>query len=248
MTQITATVDFGAPGNRSGGLRVPHFSYAKCLPGLRGAIGAGHAGILRYHAFDLLALDGYDLRDVEYAERKRLLGELLDGAPPTLMLVEYLEADGARAFAHACRMGLEGLVAKRLDAPYGSGRVETWIKLKCVKSDTFPIVVFAAFTTSVIAAFNPACASETTSFNPRSPRRGHSVLTLDVQRQAVAAHVAAAGDWLMAEFQKIGSSSVPYLCAKGPSLNNRIGRKESRVREERNERIWKLACPEGASV
>jgi bifunctional non-homologous end joining protein LigD len=48
---------------------------------LRRVLGTHHTGILRYHAFDLLALDGYDLRDVAYVERKRLLRELLDGAP-----------------------------------------------------------------------------------------------------------------------------------------------------------------------
>jgi len=43
-------------------------------------------------------------------------------------------------FEKACRMGLEGVVAKRVDAPYRSGRQDSWIKLKCVNSDTFPIV------------------------------------------------------------------------------------------------------------
>ena len=43
-----------------------------------------------------------------------------------------------RVFEHACRMGLEGIVAKRVDAPYRSGRQDSWIKLKCIKSDTFP--------------------------------------------------------------------------------------------------------------
>ena len=63
-------------------------------------------------------------------------------APPTLVYVDFLEADGTRVFEHACRMGLEGIVAKRVDAPYRSGRQDIWIKLKCVKSDTFPIVAF----------------------------------------------------------------------------------------------------------
>ena len=45
-------------------------------------------------------------------------------------------------FEHACRIGLEGVVAKRVDATYRSGRQDSWIKLKCVKSDTFPIVAF----------------------------------------------------------------------------------------------------------
>ena len=51
-----------------------------------------------------------------------------------------LESNGERE--QACRMGLEGIVAKRNDAPYRSGRQDSWVKLKCVKSDTFPIIAF----------------------------------------------------------------------------------------------------------
>jgi bifunctional non-homologous end joining protein LigD len=109
---------------------------------LRRELGKGVAARLFYHAFDVLYLDGYDLRQVPYRERKRLLKELVAAAGPTFIFVEYLEADGALAFQHACRMGLEGLVAKRRESTYRSGRVESWIKLKCVSSDTFPIVAF----------------------------------------------------------------------------------------------------------
>jgi bifunctional non-homologous end joining protein LigD len=56
--------------------------------------------------------------------------------------VDFLEANGKSVFEHACRMGLEGIVAKRVDAPYRSGRQDSWIKLKCTKSDTFPLVAF----------------------------------------------------------------------------------------------------------
>jgi bifunctional non-homologous end joining protein LigD len=109
---------------------------------LRRELGKGSAGRLEYHAFDLLYLDGFDLRNVDYLERKRLLQELLTNPPPGIMYVEYLEADGEQVLKHACRMGLEGVVVKRPDAPYRSGRQDSWIKLKCVKSDTFPIVAF----------------------------------------------------------------------------------------------------------
>ncbi|HYZ62839.1 MAG TPA: DNA ligase D [Acetobacteraceae bacterium] len=109
---------------------------------LRRALGKGGTDRMRYHAFDVLALDGYDLRLVPYLDRKLVLQGLLAGAAPTFIFVEYLEADGELAFEHACRIGLEGLVAKRRDSVYRSGRVETWIKLKCVRSDTFPIVAF----------------------------------------------------------------------------------------------------------
>lgn len=97
---------------------------------------------LIYHAFDLLYLNGRDLRSVPLLQRKQALKSLLQDGPSALVYVDFLEADGGRVFEHACRMGLEGIVAKRVDAPYRSGRQETWIKLKCVKSDTFPIVAF----------------------------------------------------------------------------------------------------------
>src|SRR3954453_4375873 len=97
---------------------------------------------LLYHAFDLLYLNGRDLRSLPLLERKRELKSILRKAPSTIVYVDYLEEDGARVFEEACRMGLEGVVAKRADAPYRSGRQDSWVKLKCVKSDTFPIIAF----------------------------------------------------------------------------------------------------------
>jgi bifunctional non-homologous end joining protein LigD len=97
---------------------------------------------LIYHAFDLLYLNGHDLRPAALIDRKRALRELLADPPPALVYVGHLEDDGDTVFAHACQMGLEGIVSKRRDARYRSGRQETWIKLKCSKSDTFPIVAF----------------------------------------------------------------------------------------------------------
>jgi bifunctional non-homologous end joining protein LigD len=97
---------------------------------------------LLYHAFDLVYLNGRDLRRAPLLKRKQALKSILQESPPALVYVDFLEADGTRVFEQACRMGLEGIVAKRVDAPYRSGRQESWIKLKCVKSDTFPIVAF----------------------------------------------------------------------------------------------------------
>jgi bifunctional non-homologous end joining protein LigD len=59
---------------------------------------------------------------------------LLYDAPEQIVYVEYLDADGEEVFRHACKMGLEGIVAKRRDGAYRSGRQETWVKLKCTKS------------------------------------------------------------------------------------------------------------------
>ena len=109
---------------------------------LRRELGRRRSARIRYHAFDLLYLNGYDLRGLAYLERKRLLQQVLKEAPEPFVYVEDLEAEGDDVFRAACNLGLEGIVAKRADAPYRSGRQGSWIKLKCKKSDTFPIVAF----------------------------------------------------------------------------------------------------------
>jgi bifunctional non-homologous end joining protein LigD len=97
---------------------------------------------LIYYAFDLLWHNGQDLRRRPLIERKRQLKKLLEGAPANLVYVDFLEAEGEHVLREACRLGFEGVVAKRRDSPYRSGRQETWLKLKCIKSDTFPIIAF----------------------------------------------------------------------------------------------------------
>src|SRR3954451_21375730 len=87
---------------------------------LRRELGARKSQRVRYHAFDLLYLDGYDLREVAYLERKRLLQGLLEGAPETFVYVEEIQANGDAVFEHACKLGVEGVVAKRANAPYPS--------------------------------------------------------------------------------------------------------------------------------
>lgn len=95
-----------------------------------------------FYAFDLLHLNGRDLRQQPLAKRKATLHKLLKDAGPTLTYAEHVEAPGKDVFEHACRMGLEGIVSKRADTPYRSGVQPSWIKVKCIKSDTFPIVAF----------------------------------------------------------------------------------------------------------
>jgi hypothetical protein len=73
-------------------------------------------------AFDLLELDGEDLRRVPIERRKAHLAKLLRGAPPTIVLNEHYGADGAIIYRHACKLGCEGIVSKRLGSPYRSGR------------------------------------------------------------------------------------------------------------------------------
>ncbi len=93
-----------------------------------------HDGEAFLYAFDLLELDGEDLRPLPLADRKARLAKLLSRSGSGLRLVEHDEGDGKRLFAAACRMGLEGIVSKRLDSPYRSGRCKSWIKVKNPKA------------------------------------------------------------------------------------------------------------------
>jgi bifunctional non-homologous end joining protein LigD len=109
--------------------------------GLRGALGR-KTGRLHYYAFDLLFLDGEDLRRKPLLERKRRLQALLRGAPEQLQYVEHMRGDSRLIVEHACKLGLEGIVSKQVETPYKSGRQESWRKSKCDLTDNFPIVAF----------------------------------------------------------------------------------------------------------
>jgi bifunctional non-homologous end joining protein LigD len=82
------------------------------------------------YAFDLLELDGQDLRALPLVDRKKRLARLLSGRRLGIVLSDHTDEDGALIFVHACRMGLEGIVSKRLSAPYRSGRSRDWLKVK----------------------------------------------------------------------------------------------------------------------
>jgi bifunctional non-homologous end joining protein LigD len=81
-------------------------------------------------AFDLLELDGQDLRREPLETRKATLASLLRGCLPGLRLNEHLAQPGDLVFRHACKMGLEGIVSKRLGSRYRSGRSKDWLKMK----------------------------------------------------------------------------------------------------------------------
>jgi bifunctional non-homologous end joining protein LigD len=81
-------------------------------------------------AFDLLELNGKDLRPLPLSERKAKLARLLAGLAAGIVFNEHTDVDGATVFQQACKMGLEGIVSKRLSAPYRSGRSTDWLKIK----------------------------------------------------------------------------------------------------------------------
>jgi bifunctional non-homologous end joining protein LigD len=82
------------------------------------------------YAFDLLELDGEDLRALPLGDRKKRLARLLARRRVGIVLSAHTAEDGATIFQHACKMGLEGIVSKRLSAPYRSGPSRDWIKVK----------------------------------------------------------------------------------------------------------------------
>jgi bifunctional non-homologous end joining protein LigD len=82
------------------------------------------------YAFDLLEVDGKDLRQLPLGDRKKRLARLVGKRRIGIVLSEHTDEDGTLIFQHACKMGLEGIVSKRLSAPYRSGPSRDWIKVK----------------------------------------------------------------------------------------------------------------------
>ena len=98
---------------------------------LRAAVGRKGSRKAFLYAFDILELDGVDLSRESWAERRKVLVRLLRHAGDDIRLSDHLDgADGVIVYKNACAMGLEGIVAKRRDRPYRSGRSPDWIKIK----------------------------------------------------------------------------------------------------------------------
>ena len=89
-----------------------------------------HDGDVFLYAFDLIELNGDDLRRDPLQVRKATLASIVAKARPGIRFNEHIEGDGPTVFAHACKMGLEGIVSKRKDSSYRSGRSPDWLKMK----------------------------------------------------------------------------------------------------------------------
>jgi bifunctional non-homologous end joining protein LigD len=102
---------------------------------LQAAISDGKTGNLIFYAFDLLFAGGEDLRKVPLGERKAQLKQLLEARPKgkgkLIRYVEHFDTGGDAILESACKLSLEGIVSKKLSAPYQSGRSENWTKAKC---------------------------------------------------------------------------------------------------------------------
>ncbi|MDX0182298.1 ATP-dependent DNA ligase [Sinorhizobium meliloti] len=103
---------------------------------------AVEAGAIVCYAFDLLYLDGRDLRRLPLHERRRVLEPLVAGREGAVRLSEEVQADGDEFFRVACAHGLEGIIAKHIEKPYRSGRGDWWQKITCKRRDSFVVVGF----------------------------------------------------------------------------------------------------------
>ena len=90
--------------------------------------GGGNGSIFLY-AFDLIELNGDDLRRDPLESRKATLEMMLAKAGSRIRFNEHMKGDGETVFRHACKIGLEGIVSKRKDSPYRSGRSPDWLKM-----------------------------------------------------------------------------------------------------------------------
>lgn len=146
---------------------------------LQQALSAGDGAAMVYYLFDLLYLDGRDLRDEPLASRKEQLRKLLAQTDGPLKFSEHFTEPGPTIFKHVCKIGLEGIVSKRADAPYRSGRVQDWLKAKCVLRQEFVVVGYLPSEKtgrglrSLILAFHEAgklvpAGNVGTGFNARS--------------------------------------------------------------------------------
>ena len=130
-----------------GELVVENDSGASSFSLLQADLSEGRADRFRYYAFDLIHLDGCDLRQARLVDRRALLAGLIgEGNTGPLRLSGHLDESGAVVFAHACRLGLEGIVSKLEDSPYRSGRGKSWIKTKCSGRQEFVIGGFVPST------------------------------------------------------------------------------------------------------
>ena len=117
---------------------------------LQADLKAGRLDRFRYFVFDILYCEGFDLTKAVLKDRKELLQQLLAGLPAgsPIRFSEHLDVDGPTMLEHSCRLGLEGIISKRVDLPYRSGRGDHWLKSKCVERQEFVILGYIPSTVS----------------------------------------------------------------------------------------------------
>lgn len=111
---------------------------------LQNALSEGAEDALQYFMFDLLFVDGFDIRDRPLLVRKAILESVLHGAKPPLVFLTHLDSKEniTTLFKEVCRRGMEGLIAKKRERSYVRGRGGDWVKIKCLRRQELAIVGF----------------------------------------------------------------------------------------------------------
>ncbi|MBS4002328.1 MAG: DNA ligase D [Afipia sp.] len=115
---------------------------------LQADLSEGRSDRFAFYVFDLLYLDGYDLRALPLIERKVLLEQVVSTSDGIVRYSGHFDENGALVLRHACRLSLEGVISKLRDAPYRTGRAKSWIKSKCSARQEFVIAGFVPSTVS----------------------------------------------------------------------------------------------------
>ena len=152
------------------------------------------------YLFDLMTLEGYDLRALPLVKRKALLRKLLPEAGP-LRYSEHFERDGEALYDQAVGMGLEGIVAKQADSPYKSGRSDLWLKVRADKTGDFVVVGFT---------------------EPRGSRGGFGALHLGGYRDGKLVYVGRAGSGFTAKQLKEVSDQLDRLAIPRPAFEGPV--------------------------
>jgi bifunctional non-homologous end joining protein LigD len=120
---------------------------------LQAELARGNQDSLLFYAFDLLYLEGFDLRQAPLIERKRILKMLFDetGLQSPIIYSEHLRTDGNEMLAHVRKLKFEGIISKNAEAPYRSERSDAWIKVKCLQRGKFSVVGFVKDAAGVAA-------------------------------------------------------------------------------------------------
>lgn len=137
-------------------------------------------GTLVYFVFDLLYADGIDLRGAALLDRKRALQHLLEAPPDMIQYSDHFDAPGREFYNNVCKLGLEGMVSKRADGKFQSGRSPAWLKVKCSRRQEFVIGGYTdpegsrlGFGALLLGVYEPDgrlafCGKVGTGFNDRS--------------------------------------------------------------------------------
>ena len=115
---------------------------------LQADLSEGRSDRFTFYGFDLLYLDGMDLRATPLIDRKSALEALLTDAPAALRYSAHFEEDGEMILRHACRLSLEGVISKVRDGAYKSGRGRNWVKSKCAHRQEFVVGGYVPSSTS----------------------------------------------------------------------------------------------------